>query len=140
MNQPIILVGTSKKQSSELATTLEANGFQVLRYRSISDLEKLGQEKDRLVVILDLDKASVSNRVLRNLKRKRPALQIIGISSLPFHPELGEAISSYLFACISKPVDTEELMYLLKSIVRDLPPASNACRRCAETRFRRPIP
>jgi DNA-binding NtrC family response regulator len=113
------LLDTSRKQSSDLATTLEANGFQVLRCRSILDLEKLGQEKGRLVTILDLDHALVNNRVLRDLKRKRPALQIIGISGRPFHPELKEAMESYIYACISKPVDTEELIYWLKSIFCD---------------------
>jgi len=116
LNQSVILVGASREQLLELTTTLESNGFQVLRCPSILDLGQLGEEKDRLVVILDLDSALVTNRVLRDVKRKNSALQIIGISSRPFHPELKEAIATHIYACLCKPVDPDELIYLVKSI------------------------
>ncbi len=116
MSQPVILVETIEEQPPELVTSLEANGFQVLPCCSISDMEKLSQESDLGVVILDLDDPYISNRVLRDVKKKRPALQIIGVSSRPFHPELKEAIANYMYACLCKPVDPEELIYLVKSI------------------------
>lgn len=116
MNLLVILVGTAREHPFELATTLAANDIQVLRCRSILDVEKLSGEDDPGVVILALDDPHVNNRVLRDLKRRHPALQIIGISSRPFHPELKEAIANYMYACLSKPLDTDELIYLVKSI------------------------
>lgn len=116
LNQSVILVEAGSEEPPELTTTLESNGFQVLRCRSIWDLEALGEEKDRLVVILDLDSALVTNRLLRDVKRKHSALQIIGISSRPFHPELREAIATHIYACLCKPVDPDDLIYLVKSI------------------------
>jgi len=101
---------------SELVTALAASGIEVLLCRSISVVEKLCHEDDLGVVILGLDDPRVNNRVLRDLKRKRPALHIIGISSRAFHPELKDAISNYIYACLRKPVDFDELIYLLKSI------------------------
>jgi DNA-binding NtrC family response regulator len=96
--------------------SLHASGFQVLPCRSISDLENLCGEDDLGVVILDLDNPLVNNRVLRDLKQKRPAMQLIGISSRVFHPELKDAISKYMYACLCEPLDPEELIYLVKSI------------------------
>jgi DNA-binding NtrC family response regulator len=120
LNQTIILFDTSSQQRwSRLTATLEANGFQVLRCRSISDVAKVGPQKHCWVVILDLDNPVVNNRVLRELKRNYSGLQIIGISGRPFHPELTEAMRSYIYACISKPVDPDELIYWLKSIFCD---------------------
>lgn len=116
LSQSVILVETTGEQPPELTTSLEASGFQVVSCCSIPDLEKHSQENDLGVVILDLDDPLVSNRVLRDVKRKRPALQIIGVSSRPFHPELKEALAHYLYACLCKPVDPEELIYLVKSI------------------------
>jgi len=66
-------------------------------------------------VILDLDSLPVDNRLLRNLRRKDPSVRIIVLSSRRFHPELEEAMSTHIYACLSKPVDSEELIYWLKS-------------------------
>ncbi len=116
LKQSIILVDSGRESLPEVATTLEASGFQVLQCRSTSDLGKLGRKSDRRVVILDLDDALINNRVLKDVKRKRPAMQIIGISRRPFHPELKEAMRSYIYACMSKPMDAEELIYLVKGL------------------------
>ena len=97
LNPSVILVETGKEHRPEVATILEANGFQVLPCRSIFDLEKLCQEDDHGVVILNLDDPLMNNRVLKEVKRKRPALQIIGISSRLFHPRFeGGHCKSYL--------------------------------------------
>ncbi len=117
MNSAVIFVESGRRQRPELKASLEANGFQVLPCRSILDLEKLCREEDRGVVILDLDAPVMNNRVLRDVKRKRPALQIIGTSSRSFHPELKEAFSSHIYACLCGPIDPEELIYLVKSIL-----------------------
>lgn len=122
MGQCIILLDPGAEQP-ELAATLEATGFRVSMCRSTSDLERLTRRKGGGVLILDLDDPLFNNRTLGAMKGKYPALQIIGLSSRPFHPELKEAMSSYLYACISKPVDVEELTYLVKAIFRDLTPA-----------------
>jgi DNA-binding NtrC family response regulator len=121
LGQSIILLDPGT-ELPEMAATLEATGFRVSMCRSTSDLERLIRRKSGGVVILDLDNPLFNNRTLGGMKRKHPALQMIGVSSRPFHPELKEAMSSYLYACISKPVDVEELTYLVKAIFRDLTP------------------
>jgi DNA-binding NtrC family response regulator len=85
----------------------------------LGNLENNIQEEGRHVVILDLDTLSVDNRSIRDLRRRRPGVCIIGISSRSFHPELEEAMSSHIYACLSKPVDTEELIYWIRAICED---------------------
>lgn len=116
MTPSVIWVEMGTARRPKLTMLLEANGFQVLPCRTVFDVEKLCHENDLGVVVLDLDSPLVNNRVLRDVKRKRPAMQLIGISSLPFHPELKNAISNYMYACLCDPVDPEELIYLVKSI------------------------
>ncbi len=118
MNPSVILVETSKGYPPELTNALEANGLQVVPCRSVFDLEKLCQKDDLGIALLDLDDPIMNNRVLREVKRKRSALQIIGMSSCPFHPDLKEAIASHIYACLCEPVDPEELIYLVRSILR----------------------
>jgi hypothetical protein len=43
----------------------------------------------------------------------------LGISSLAYHPGREEVIGS-LYACLVKPLDTEELGYWLKTIAENL--------------------
>ena len=90
--------------------------YQAISLNSLANLEERIQETACSVVILDLDTLPVNNRFIRNLKVKRDKMHIIGLSSRPFHPELEEAMSSHIYACLSKPVDPDELTYLLKSI------------------------
>jgi hypothetical protein len=68
------------------------------------------------IFILDLDTLPVNNRLFRTLRRTNPAVCIIGLSSRPFHPELEEAMSQHIYACLSKPLDEEELFYWVKSL------------------------
>jgi hypothetical protein len=42
---------------------------------------------------------------------------VFGLSKILYNPELKEAICCHLFACLKKPVDSDELLYWLKSIV-----------------------
>jgi len=72
--------------------------------------------------MLDLDNPCVTNRMLREIARRCPSLKIIGVSGRLFHPEFKEAMRSYLYACMAKPVDVEALMYLVNSVFRDSTP------------------
>jgi DNA-binding NarL/FixJ family response regulator len=74
---------------------------------------------DCLAVILDVDSVMLSNRIIRMLKENFPALSIFCTSRRRFHPELQDALSHYISACLSKPVDPDELNFWLKSIRDD---------------------
>jgi DNA-binding NtrC family response regulator len=117
---PLVFIVDNGKRLSELTIAIARSGIEVLQCSSISDLQKLCQERNRGVVMLDLDDPCVTNRMLGEIARKCPILRIIGVSDRLFHPEFKEAMRSYLYACMSKPVDMEELMYLVKSVFRDL--------------------
>lgn len=78
------------------------------------------------VLVLDLDTIPSENRFFRNLKRQCPAMSIIGLSSRSFHPELKEAMRKYIYACLCKPVDPDELVYWIHSIVENSVDSLNA--------------
>jgi CheY-like chemotaxis protein len=71
------------------------------------------------VLILDLDSLPVDNRFIRDLRKQNPDVPIIALSSRTFHPELQEALSLYISACLAKPVNPDELIYWVKSICQD---------------------
>jgi DNA-binding NtrC family response regulator len=118
--EPIGFHSRQRQTVIRLTIAIARSGIEVLQCLSVSDLQNPSQERTRGVVILDLDDPCVTNRMLGEITRKCPILKIIGVSGRLFHPEFKEAMRSYLYACMSKPVDVEELMYLVKSVFRDL--------------------
>lgn len=116
MQEPIVVVNSDVALSKELCAVLEREHFRTTALHSLMSLDEEIQGRARRVVILDLDNLPVDNRVFRGLKRTNSGVCIIGLSTRSFHPELKEAMSSHIYACLSKPVDSDELIYWLKSI------------------------
>ncbi len=117
MEQGIVVLDADKKQSRELCAMLEERNYRVIPLYSLPDLEKSIKATGSQVVIIDLDTLPVDKRLFRKLKRIEPDLNIMVLSSRPFHPELEEAMSRHIYACLSKPVDEEELNYWIKSLL-----------------------
>jgi hypothetical protein len=46
-------------------------------------------------------------------------MPILCLSSARFHPELKESFLSHIYACLTKPIDPDELRYWLRSIQED---------------------
>ena len=116
MQRMVIVVDENKSESEELCRLLQNEDYQTLCLNSLADLPKSVQETPFSVVILDLDNLPVDNQFIRQLKRQKENVCIMGLSSRPFHPELEEAVSKHLYACLVKPVDLDELLYWLRSI------------------------
>jgi DNA-binding NtrC family response regulator len=116
MNEPVVVVDADERQCSELCGLLEGEQYSVIPLHSLVNLKKTVCRNGCQVVLVDLDNLPVENRVFRELKKTNPALRILGLSSRPFHPELQEAMSKYIYVNLSKPIDGDELIYWLKSI------------------------
>jgi hypothetical protein len=66
-------------------------------------------------VILDVETMGVDNRTVKDLVSKFPETILIALTAKPFNPELRESICRYFYACVHKPVDLDELWYLIRS-------------------------
>lgn len=66
-------------------------------------------------VLIDLDDKTPSKATLAAWRKSNKNLKILGMSSRSFHPDLSEVIGQELFACLTKPVDEDELLFLLRS-------------------------
>ena len=85
------------------------------------ELKNLLKEKF-MAVLMDIDSVAVDNRVIRELAADCPATPFLCISRERVHPELKDAISNHIYACLNKPVDQDELRYWMKCIKEDSPP------------------
>jgi len=119
MNDPIVVIDTEMTHCGAICKMLQAHGYRGIQAQSIADLPNLIQKSGSRAVIWNLDTVPVENREFRNLKKKHPGLYILAVSDRVFHPELKEAMTTYIYACLGKPVDPDDLIYLVKSIFRN---------------------
>ena len=111
----VIVLDADTTQSQNLVAFLNDNAYWATPLNSLENMDKYVANTDCRAVVLNLDNISVTNKILRDLKRKKPWLNIIAHSKRQFHPELEEALREYISVCLAEPVDTDELDYWLKS-------------------------
>ena len=112
----VIVLDADTTQSQNLVAFLKDNAYTATPMNSLANMDQYVAETDCRAVVLNLDNISVTNKMLRDLKRKKPLINIIAHSKRQFHPELEEALREYISVCLAEPVDTEELGYWLKSV------------------------
>jgi DNA-binding NtrC family response regulator len=116
----VLVVAGGKGLRHEVCALLQKLDYAATLISSLKDLEQELQKDAKVIVILDLDTVPVTNQFLRGLRKMHPQLPILGVSELPYHPGLEEAIGSHLLACLVEPLDVEELYFWLKSISEHL--------------------
>lgn len=115
-NLEVMVIDADPASCREVCAWLGQREFRATPLHSLADLEKHLAQQPSGVVILDLDTVPVDNHFFRDLKKRHRGLCILGVSSLPYHPGLAEAMASYIYACLTKPLDMEELGYWLRII------------------------
>ena len=112
----VIVLDADTTHRQNLVAFLKDNAYTATPMNSLANMDRYMAETDCRAVVLNLDNIAVTNKVLRDLKRKKPLINIIAHSKRQFHPELEEALREYISVCLAEPVDTEELGYWLKSV------------------------
>ena len=116
MKKEVIVLDADEKQRLNLCDLLTDHTYTTISMTTFSNMDQYFEESDCRAIILNLDTSSVTNKILRDLKRKNPLINIIGLSERQFHPELEESLREYISVCLAKPVDPDELTYWLKTI------------------------
>jgi DNA-binding NtrC family response regulator len=116
MKQTVVVLDTEKKQCRALCDLLEERKYRAIPIHSLKNLKNYFQESSCQAVIVDLDTVPIDNRMVRELSQLHPNAYFFCISDQRFHPELKDAIYNHFFACLYKPVDPDELFYLLNCI------------------------
>lgn len=116
MDMEIVVLDANIKQCRGLCSMLGEQSYRATPMHSVKELKEIIRQGSCRVLILDLDTIPVDKYLFRKLKKITPSLCIMGLSSRRFHPELEEVMSNHIYACLSKPVDEEELIFWLKSL------------------------
>jgi DNA-binding NtrC family response regulator len=119
MKKEVVVLDTDQKQGNNLCRLLTDYQYETAPLNSLKALDDYLEQSECRALIMNLDNISVTNKILKQLKAKNPLINIIAVSERQFHPELEEALREYISVCLAKPVDTDELMYWLKTIFQN---------------------
>ena len=116
MKKKIIVLDANQNSRGELTNILNSKNYPFTHAQTVSSLEDLFASNQYVAVILDIDSVPVDNRTIRDLTIKYPCVRFLCTSKDRFHPELKDAICYHIYACLNKPVDSDELLFWIKSI------------------------
>jgi DNA-binding NtrC family response regulator len=116
MEKKIVVLDTDEQHCQALCAMLEEMQYRATPMPSVDSMKKYLQGSTCLAVIVDIEHASVDNRTIRNLSINYPGVYFFGMSTQHYNPTLREAICYHIYVCLNKPVDSDELYYLLRSI------------------------
>jgi len=118
-NKSVFVVNADPKQSEDISYLLEQAGCLATVVDSMTDLKDRLKDKACIAVIVDIDSVLVDNRTIRDLASAFPATPFLCLSKERLHPELKDSIRDHIYACLTKPIDPDELNYWLRCIRED---------------------
>jgi len=119
METRIVVADSYQEHAVELSLLLTKQNFRTTPVYSFEDLKKYLKNYECLSAILNINNLSVDNRDIRDLTLKNPGVYFLGLTDKRFNPELKESICYHIFACLTIPVDPDELFYWIKAIKED---------------------
>jgi DNA-binding NtrC family response regulator len=115
----ILLMNADPEESAGIAHLLKEADFKTQSVTTSSELKKNLEDASFRAVIMDLDSIPMDNRSIKDLALQFPNAHFLGISKERFHPDLKDSIRDHIYACLTKPIDPDELKYWLKCIQED---------------------
>ena len=116
MKRHIAILGKDKQDYRDLCAFLSDENYFASAVCSFDNLEELIRNEKYHVLLLDIDAVNTNKNLFRNLKKVQPLLKILCISERTFHPELADIMNNYIYACLKKPVDEDELIFILRGL------------------------
>jgi DNA-binding NtrC family response regulator len=113
--QRVWLVGGQMQEQQDLVELLRASGWWVQVFPSLDALERNGHEKP-FAVVLDADRMELEDRDIRRVRKRWDSAGILIVSSQSYHPRLEGSMGTEICACIRRPLDDEEVNFLLRNV------------------------
>ncbi len=119
MEEPVVVADANKTYCRALCAMLEVRHYRATPVYSFQDLERYLQKNICLAAVLNINTLSIDNRIIRELTKQNPGVYFLGLTNKPANPDLKEALCYHIFACLTIPVDLDELVYWLRCIHED---------------------
>jgi DNA-binding NtrC family response regulator len=117
--QSVLIFNTDPEERASIFRLLQEADYTAETFNSPTELKNRLRQKSCIAVIMDIDSVAADNRTIRELASSYPATPFLCISKERFHPQLSESIRNHIYACLTKPIDPDELGYWLKCVRED---------------------
>ena len=118
MKHPIIVLNPNEKENLGLSQILDELGYLSKPMNSFSELVEALNDEIYQTAIIDIDALELDNRLIRQISKKHTKINLIFTSKDRLHPDLKESISQYVYACIHKPFDKDEIKLLFSKHIK----------------------
>lgn len=115
----VLIVNAHPEEGAEIYRLLQEAECIAQTIGSVSELKNRLKERGFIAVIMDIDSVAVDNRLIKDIASEFPDIPLLCISKEPFHPELKNSIRDHIYACLTKPIDPDEIRYWMKCIRKD---------------------
>ncbi len=119
MDGTLLVMNADTREFENISSLLGAWGYLAQRAATAPELHEKLQAGPFAAVLLDLDTVAIDNRTIRSLAAEFPDTPFLCLSRERLHPELKDSIRDHIYACLTKPIDPDELGYWLKCIRAD---------------------
>lgn len=116
MEKKLFIITTNYKFGNSLKGQLPKDLYQASVLASLKAMTAELQASSTCIAAMDIDTLEPDIQRIRALKRNYSNLVLLAFSDRKFHPEHKEVLSKYFFACLTKPVDVDEMLYLIKDV------------------------
>lgn len=116
MEKHVLIYNQDKKESKYISSLLGCANCRPVIINRFEDISGHIRKNNCRVMIIDLDGTSLNSKWFRKIKKEKPELSILTISNQSFHPSLGEAITQSITACLTRPLDEEELIFCIDNL------------------------
>jgi DNA-binding NtrC family response regulator len=114
MEKELFIITTNSKFGNSLKGQLPKGLCRASVLASFKALADELQVSSTCVAAVDIDTLEPDVQQIRALKRNYSNLVLLAFSERKFHPEYKDVLSNYFYACLSKPIDIDDLLYLIK--------------------------
>lgn len=121
MSGLVVIVSNDTEERQEMLSTLERQDLTASPLDSLAAVMTLVAEQNVQVMVLDLDTVPADNVFFKQLKTINPGLAVVTLSGRPFHPELKSAFKEHIQVCLRKPLDRDEFILWIRSILAAVP-------------------
>jgi len=119
MEETVVVVDADEDQCHRLCAVLERCDYPAVPLHSLPDLQEFLFRRSKAVVIMDIDTIRIDNHTIQNFALKNPGVYLLCLSCDRFHPDRIDKVCYYIYACIAKPFENEEIFFWLSIIYQD---------------------
>ena len=117
MRQEVIILNPDFSESQHTIQLLKSNGYYSNAVDNFEAFLKALGNPECIAGLIDIDCFKINNNQVQEIAEQHPNTVLFFTSTERIHPDLKESIAQFVFACMTKPLNPNELVFWLRSLM-----------------------